>query len=1545
MKRTALAAGLALIGASAMAAAPGDMQPGKWVQINQTSGTGRTVASVAHSPAPGGNFDSIMYAWSGGAFATTLGSRGSLLIHGGGHSDYQGNEIYAFDVATGLWSKLYSPGSSCTLSTSFGGSPANSPCASHTYDTLEFSPVTNEFIKVGSTSDGPSVTGTNRVRAYNVLTGAWRLLGQVSGQSASPDDDFESSFTAWDSNRNLVWWHGGWRANGGSNLAKINPVTNAITTYSGIQSIDQYAQMAYDPSRQILVIIEAAHDELHVIDVTTGTPVIYTNRTMSGPALPQAAGFDYDPIADKFVVYDGGTTIYTITPPATWASNKSASWTMANASATGASPGASAENGTFGRFRYAPALCAFVVTNSTTGGVYAYQTATGGCGGAPSDPAPAVTLTATPASINTGSSSTLTWLTSNTSSCTASGGWTGSKTASGGTQSVSPTATASYTLTCFGVGTQISTQAASTATVTVQTGGGGTTDFATRCAAAGVTVCEDFDQASDFTDGRAGNNSSGGAVPVRDTSVKSSGASSARWDILSNSGAGDAGYFWTPVPKQPLSSTTDTSKPGFGPGDTLYWQIRMRMDGEFVNGTWGGSSPKNWILHKFGQSCTDLQLVQLDEYARTFPIMYHSCTGGENQLKIDLATSPINFTHQNGNAQEGDIWCTYRDIRDGPDFSRCRRYVPNEWMTYSYKMTFGAWNSSNNRVEAWAWTDSEPKIKWLDISNVYLPAENPGSDRFVRLEIGPYATSKDTSVSHPTKRFWVDDLIISTQPIADPAGGSATPAPTVNIAATPATVTSGGSSQIDWNTSNATSCTGSGSWSGSIPTAGSQSITNITDARSYTLSCTGSGGTTQATAQIAVTAAPPAVTFTASSPVNAGSGSTLTWSSTGATSCTATGGPTGWAGAKAVAGTVLSAALFANTTFGLNCTGAGGTTTADDVVVTVVTTPPAITITAAQSPLLYGGSTTIDWSVTNATACGWAQGFTPGSSAPLSGSRSTGQLTAATTYELACSNPGAQTARSVTVGVLPAPNPVITGFVASPDAIQSGEITALFWGSANTTACSIDNGIGSVNLVELSGENTGALTETTVFTLTCDGAGGTVASKTATVTVLPPTVPVVSLTATPSEVASGSPSTLEWSSEYASTCTGYGGALWGAGTGITASSTPDTASTGNLTANTAYAVECTSATGEQTIKNVNVTVTEAAPGPVVAIAASPNPIASGATSVLYWSSQNATSCEASGGWTGSRATESLGGETTAALTIDTAYTLTCTGPGGTQASTTTVSVVQDPDPVPVVTLSINPGQITPGGSALLTWSSTDATTCEAYGAWSGTKATSGNESTGPISATTSFQLTCSGPGGADGEAVALTVGTVTGAPNATITADRLTIESGGTTNVRWTCINGTTAIASDGAGEWGGPVALGGVRNTGALTATTDYTVTCGNGVDPDDSDTVTITVNPPLVVDLTAVASSVSYNGSTTLNWTTSGGIDACYWVEGFNGPAPVTGSRSTGSLKTNKRFTLSCAISTNYMNFVSDSVEVKINPGTIPRARRPRCRLWWCR
>ncbi len=197
----------------------------------------------------------------------------------------------------------------------------------------------------------------------------------------------------------------------------------------------------------------------------------------------------------------------------------------------------------------------------------------------------------------------------------------------------------------------------------------------------------------------------------------------------------------------------------------------------------------------------------------------------------------------------------------------------------------------------------------------------------------------------------------------------------------------------------------------------------------------------------------------------------------------------------------------------------------------------------------------------------------------------------------------------------------------------------------------------------------------------------------------------------------------------------------------------------------------------------------ATPAPVVAFDANPASIAPGASSSLTWSSSDATTCTASGGWAGNKTTS--GSEPTAALTASTSFGLTCSGAGGSTTKTVDITVVP---PGTAVTLTANPAAVAAGSSSTLSWSSTNATSCVASGGWSGPKATSGTEASAPVAATTSFTLTCTGPSGSVSQTATVTVATP--APTVSLSANPTAMPSGSASTLTWGSTDASSCSAS-----------------------------------------------------------------------------------------------------------------------------------------------------
>jgi hypothetical protein len=208
-----------------------------------------------------------------------------------------------------------------------------------------------------------------------------------------------------------------------------------------------------------------------------------------------------------------------------------------------------------------------------------------------------------------------------------------------------------------------------------------------------------------------------------------------------------------------------------------------------------------------------------------------------------------------------------------------------------------------------------------------------------------------------------------------------------------------------------------------------------------------------------------------------------------------------------------------------------------------------------------------------------------------------------------------------------------------------------------------------------------------------------------------------------------------------------------------------------------YTLTCTGTGGISQPSSVVVTVVAPTPAATVtSLSATPSTITAGQSTVLSWTSANATSCTASGGsgsdgWSGAQSTANVAltvGPIAAAGTYT--YTLTCTGPGGTGApASATLTVNPAPPGAPVVSLTVNGSSSTsiqPGGSLTFKWSATNATACAASGGtgtdgWTAASVAISNTGLpiGPISVAGiyTYTLSCVGAGGTGSASVIVTV--------------------------------------------------------------------------------------------------------------------------------------------------------------------------------------------
>jgi hypothetical protein len=129
-----------------------------------------------------------------------------------------------------------------------------------------------------------------------------------------------------------------------------------------------------------------------------------------------------------------------------------------------------------------------------------------------------------------------------------------------------------------------------------------------------------------------------------------------------------------------------------------------------------------------------------------------------------------------------------------------------------------------------------------------------GPNYDLHLKAGSPAIGRGDASKFPSTDFDGQTRTSPPSAGADEYGGAGggTPAPTVSVSASPTSITSGQSSTLFWNSTNATSCTASGAWSGTKAVSGNQ-LLSPTSTSTYTLTCTGTGGSGSASATVTVT--------------------------------------------------------------------------------------------------------------------------------------------------------------------------------------------------------------------------------------------------------------------------------------------------------------------------------------------------------------------------------------------------------------------------------------------------------------------------------------------------------------------------------------------------------------------------------------------------------------------------------------------------------------------------------------------------------------------
>ncbi len=327
---------------------PADMEPLTWMSVPNTQLDSVQADPRLYAELQGNGFQNIIAAWSGGVLDTT---RFRLLIWGGGHNDYYGNEMYAFDILSMQWERLTDP----TVDWNDCGDPNADGTANarHSYNGMAYIAHADRFFATGG--------------ALNCTIGSC---------GAEPTWTFDFETTQWD-NRQPRGSH----VTGCENNAAYDPDTQRV--YYGSAG----GLFAYDYGANAWTMVASDYIEsmTSAIDTTRGLLVMVGNNSVyaydvgagdfrrqdwstagSGDLLTDSPpGFDYDPTTDRFVGWRGGA-VYALDP-------ESQQWTAYDVEG-----GPSHDDGVYGRWRYVPEINAFIAVTATDTDVYFFKFSEGG---------------------------------------------------------------------------------------------------------------------------------------------------------------------------------------------------------------------------------------------------------------------------------------------------------------------------------------------------------------------------------------------------------------------------------------------------------------------------------------------------------------------------------------------------------------------------------------------------------------------------------------------------------------------------------------------------------------------------------------------------------------------------------------------------------------------------------------------------------------------------------------------------------------------------------------------------------------------------------------------------------------------------------------------------------------------------------------------------------------------------------------------------------------------------------------------------------------
>lgn len=430
------------------------MPEGSWAKVNLNQFSDAWVPADLRplfgqsNPTPA----KIITAWSSFVWDS---NRGNLLLYGGGHANYRGNEVYMWRGATQRWERASLP--SEMRQDALGNwnavdSADAAPASAHTYDNTIFLPQLDRMLVLGGAADSNGgmylrlgSDGKSRATGFYLFNPARAHPDRVGGSTGShvqrvapwPEilggnmwtnrETYMTAPTASVFKGGYVNGCTGYEQVGGKDVVYIRNASDVfrLTLHDiGNPAADTWERVGvkwfgsgtkavctFDPVQRVLLRT-----------ATQTVPFVYWSMSNAGagnrdvtvvPADPSGTfmqalasnsiniancGLEHDPRRNDYKLWCGGGTVWRLTPPPVLSPS---GWAIVPLTPdAGAVPDATVANGVLGKWKYISNIDAFMaLQDSVQGNIWLYKPVgwvdpgTGNPGGGGGNVPPSVTLT------------------------------------------------------------------------------------------------------------------------------------------------------------------------------------------------------------------------------------------------------------------------------------------------------------------------------------------------------------------------------------------------------------------------------------------------------------------------------------------------------------------------------------------------------------------------------------------------------------------------------------------------------------------------------------------------------------------------------------------------------------------------------------------------------------------------------------------------------------------------------------------------------------------------------------------------------------------------------------------------------------------------------------------------------------------------------------------------------------------------------------------------------------------------------------------------